>query len=103
MPFSGKGRTRINIYGLGYVGVFSACLANHGFDVTGVDIDKLKVDMINKEEIRCRARIAEAIRKPSLKKLRATVNGVGPADISIICVGTPSNDNGSLQLSISSA
>ncbi len=92
---------RINIYGLGYVGCVSAtCLANNGFDVTGVDIDKLKVDMINKgRNPIVEPGLQEAIKKAAAsKRLRATVNGAGPADISIVCVGTPSNDNGSLQL-----
>ena len=92
---------RINIYGLGYVGcVSAACLANNGFDVTGIDIDKLKVNMINKgRNPIVEPGLQEAIQKAvASKKLRATINGVGPADISIVCVGTPSNDNGSLQL-----
>jgi GDP-mannose 6-dehydrogenase len=92
---------RINIYGLGYVGcVSAACLANNGFDVTGIDIDKLKVDMINKgRNPIVEPGLQEAIKKAvASKKLRAAINGVGPAEISIVCVGTPSNDNGSLQL-----
>jgi len=92
---------RINIYGLGYVGCVSAtCLANSGFNVTGVDVDGLKVDMINKGKTPIvEPELQGAIRKAvASKKLRATTNDIGPADISIVCVGTPSNDNGSLQL-----
>jgi GDP-mannose 6-dehydrogenase len=92
---------RINIYGLGYVGCVSAtCLANSGLDVTGVDVDRLKVDMINKGKTPIvEPELQGAIRKAvASKKLRATTNDIGPADISIVCVGTPSNDNGSLQL-----
>ncbi len=91
---------RINIYGLGYVGcVSAACLANNGFDVTGVDVDKLKVDTINKGRSPIvEPGLKEAIKKAvASKRLRASANGAGPADISIVCVGTPSNDNGSLQ------
>ncbi len=92
---------KINIYGLGYVGcVSAACLANNGFDVTGVDVDKLKVDAINKGRSPIvEPGLKEAIEKAvASKRLRATANGAGPADVSIVCVGTPSNDNGSLQL-----
>lgn len=92
---------KINIYGLGYVGcVSAACLANKGFDVTGIDIDKLKVDMINKgRNPIVEPGLQEAIQKAvASKKLRATLNNVAPAEISIVSVGTPSNDNGSLQL-----
>ena len=92
---------RINIYGLGYVGsVSAACLASAGHDVLGIDIDRLKVDNINQG----RSPVVE----PSLtelmhevvkrKNLRATVSAAEDGDVSIVCVGTPSNENGSLNL-----
>jgi GDP-mannose 6-dehydrogenase len=92
---------RINIFGLGYVGCISAaCLANDGHDVTGIDIDPLKVKMINNGE----SPIIEPGLKDALKaacnsrKLKASNDNIAAADISIVCVGTPSNDNGSLRL-----
>jgi GDP-mannose 6-dehydrogenase len=92
---------RINLYGLGYVGCISAtCLANDGHEVTGIDVDQTKVDIINKGE----SPIVEPGLQSALKravasgKLNATINNIVPADISIVCVGTPSNENGSLQL-----
>jgi GDP-mannose 6-dehydrogenase len=92
---------RINIYGLGYVGsVSAACLAADGHHVLGIDIDRLKVDSINRGE--------SAVVEPGLAeliqcgvragRLRATTDAVESADVSIICVGTPSNENGSLCL-----
>jgi GDP-mannose 6-dehydrogenase len=92
---------RINIYGLGYVGsVSAACLAADGHDVLGVDVDRVKVDSIN--------RGLSAVVEPGLSdligcgvksgKLRATCDQVEDADVSIVCVGTPSNENGSLCL-----
>jgi len=92
---------RINIYGLGYVGsVSAACLAAEGHDVLGIDIDGLKVDSINNG--------ASAVVEPGLAelvssgvaagKLRATTEAVEAADVSLVCVGTPSNENGSLRL-----
>jgi GDP-mannose 6-dehydrogenase len=92
---------RINIYGLGYVGsVSAACLAADGHDVLGVDVDRTKVDSINKG--------LSAVVEPGLSdligcgvksgKLRATCDQVEDADVSIVCVGTPSRENGSLNL-----
>jgi GDP-mannose 6-dehydrogenase len=92
---------RINIYGLGYVGsVSAACLAADGHDVLGVDVDRVKVDSIN--------RGLSAVVEPGLSdligcgvksgKLRATCDQVEDADVSLVCVGTPSNENGSLCL-----
>jgi UDP-glucose 6-dehydrogenase len=39
---------KVTIFGWGYVGcATAACLADHGQDVTGVNIDGNKVEMIN--------------------------------------------------------
>jgi GDP-mannose 6-dehydrogenase len=92
---------RVNIYGLGYVGsVSAACLAAEGHVVLGIDIDSLKVDSIN--------RGTSAVVEPGLAdlincgvsagRLRATADAIENADVSMICVGTPSNENGSLCL-----
>jgi GDP-mannose 6-dehydrogenase len=92
---------KINIFGLGYVGCISAaCLANEGHDVTGIDIDPMKVKMINNGKAPIiEPGLQEALKKAlKSQKLKATVDDISPADVSFICVGTPSNENGSLKL-----
>jgi GDP-mannose 6-dehydrogenase len=92
---------RINIYGLGYVGsVSAACLAAAGHDILGIDVDQVKVDSINQG--------VSAVVEPGLTdliragvtagKLRATTDAIDESDVSMVCVGTPSNENGSLCL-----
>ncbi len=93
---------RVSIFGLGYVGcVSAACLARDGHEVIGVDVNPVKVASI--------AAGKSPIIEPGLDELlrdmvrsgqlRASIDAqraVRDSDISLICVGTPSNPNGSL-------
>ena len=96
---------RISVFGLGYVGVVSAaCLAESGHEVIGVDPNATKVDLINDGV----APIVEAgvgeliVRARAESRLSAThsvATAVEQSVLSIVCVGTPSQLNGNLDLS----
>ena len=95
---------KISVFGLGYVGTVSAgCLAASGHTVWGVDVNVDKVASINSG----RAPIVEPDISDFIAKaqtqglLKATVSseeGILNTDVSFICVGTPSQVNGSLDL-----
>jgi GDP-mannose 6-dehydrogenase len=95
---------RISILGLGYVGaVCAACQAEAGHDVIGVDVSRTKVDLTN----RGRAPVVEPGLEEIMRaqtevgRLRATTNtqeAIAITDLTMICVGTPSRKNGSLDL-----
>jgi GDP-mannose 6-dehydrogenase len=95
---------RIALFGLGYVGcVSAACLSREGHSVIGVDVNSHKVDLVTAGrspvmEPGLDELIGEAV---ALGRLQATTDGslaVQHSDVSVICVGTPSNGNGSLHL-----
>ncbi|VVB87718.1 UDP-glucose 6-dehydrogenase AglM [uncultured archaeon] len=96
---------RISVIGTGYVGTVSAaCFAELGHEVVCVDIDRAKINQINSgvppiyEE-----GLSELLRKHAGKRLSATSdydNAVKRTDISFICVGTPSDSSGNIDLSI---
>ena len=94
----------ISIFGLGYVGTVSAgCLAKNDHKVIGVDPNQTKVDLINQGKSPVIEKdIGDIIKEAVIKnKLRATVDvkdAVSCSEISLICVGTPSQDNGNLDL-----
>lgn len=96
---------KISIFGLGYVGAVSAgCLASDGHDVIGVDPNRTKVDLINQGTTPIIEKdIGEMIATTvQAGRLRATVDvrdAVLNTDMSLICVGTPSQLNGNLDLS----
>ena len=95
---------RVSVFGLGYVGsVSAASFASDGHEVVGVDVNPEKVRAINEG----RSPIVEPgldellTRAAERKSLRATTNtteAVQSTDLSLICVGTPSRKNGSLDL-----
>jgi len=93
---------KISVFGLGYVGtVAAACLARDGHDVIGVDPNLTKVGHINKGQSPIIENdIGELIAKGAASgKLRATaeaLEAVRKSEISLVCVGTPSLPNGSL-------
>jgi GDP-mannose 6-dehydrogenase len=95
---------KISIMGLGYVGAVSAgCLAADGHTVIGVDPNQTKVDLINKGvtpivEKDIGEIIAEYAKKGTLWATTDIRKAVAGSDISLICVGTPSQLNGSLDL-----
>jgi len=95
---------RLSVFGLGYVGcVSAACFAKEGHDVIGVDVNAQKVGIINAGNSPIVENgIGELMQEVvASRKLRATTNsaeGVLESDISLVCVGTPSNANGSLDL-----
>ena len=96
---------RISIFGLGYVGtVCAAALARSGFEVLGVDVNETKNAQINEgrspivepglEEL-----IGEAVGAKRLSATSDHEHAVESSELSLICVGTPSRSNGSLDTS----
>jgi GDP-mannose 6-dehydrogenase len=95
---------RVSVFGLGYVGTVSAgCLAHDGHEVVGVDPLSTKVDLINRGQSPIiETDIGEIIAVTAKAgRLRATsdpVQAIRETELSFVCVGTPSQANGNLDL-----
>lgn len=96
---------RISIFGLGYVGTVTAgCFAQDGHEVIGVDPFRAKVDLINAGRSPIIEAQIEEIISAEVKsgRLRATSDqdqAIRETELSFVCVGTPSQINGNLDLS----
>jgi GDP-mannose 6-dehydrogenase len=94
----------ISVFGLGYVGTVSAaCLSQTGHRIIGVDVNPFKVDSINQGkspivETGVEELLHRALSRGSLSATTDVTEAVMNTDISFLCVGTPSNSNGSLNL-----
>jgi GDP-mannose 6-dehydrogenase len=95
---------KISIFGIGYVGcVSAACLARAGHEVVGVDVNPTKVEIINNGtspivEPGISDVIADVVKTKKLSATTDTVHAAKTTDVSLVCVGTPSKPNGSLDL-----
>jgi GDP-mannose 6-dehydrogenase len=95
---------KISIFGMGYVGVVAAgCLSGDGHEVVGVDPNATKVDLINQGvppivEKDIAELVAEAAKAGRLRATADVAEAVHATELSMICVGTPSQLNGALDL-----
>lgn len=95
---------KVSVFGLGYVGcVSAAAFADDGHVVVGVDVVPDKVSAVNEG----RSPIVEpglgdllqrGVQEGRLRATTSTEDAVRSTDLSLICVGTPSRKNGSLDL-----
>lgn len=95
---------KLSIFGLGYVGcVSAACFAKEGHTVIGVDVNPNKVEIINHGkspivESGIGDLISDVVKSNHLSATTDSAEAVHSSEISLVCVGTPSNPNGSLDL-----
>src|SRR3954468_17626743 len=95
---------RVSVFGLGYVGsVSAASFAADGHQVVGVDVNADKVAAVNAGrspivEPGLDDLLARATAEGRLRATTSTEDAVHNTDASLLCVGTPSRRNGSLDL-----
>jgi GDP-mannose 6-dehydrogenase len=92
----------VSVFGLGYVGIVSAaCLASRGCRVIGVDVNASKVEAIARGrspivEERIGELTAEVVAQGALTATTSVSDAVTQTEVSLICVGTPSDRGGGL-------
>jgi len=95
---------KVSVFGLGYVGsVSAASFAADGHEVVGVDVNADKVAAVNAGkspivEPGLEEQLAEAVAAGRLRATTDTADAVASTEVSLLCVGTPSRRNGSLDL-----
>ena len=94
--------TAVSVFGLGYVGcVSAACLASRAHRVIGVDVDTEKVQLLREGrspvvEETIGDLTAETVAAGNLSVTTDARAAVLATDISLVCVGTPSDPGGGL-------
>ena len=94
----------VSIFGLGYVGAVTAgCLAERGHSVIGVDVQENKVQAFDSGispiiEPELDGLLSDAKRDGRLSATTDVEAAIRNTEVSIVCVGTPSLDNGRLNL-----
>jgi len=95
---------RITIVGTGYVGlVAGTCFADTGNEVICVDVDKTKVDVLNKGEVPIyepglKDMVARNMKEDRLFFTTDTKYAVEKSEVIFIAVGTPPDEDGSADL-----
>ena len=95
---------KVSVFGLGYVGsVSAASFAADGHEVVGVDVNADKVAAVNAGrspivEPGLEEQLADAVSAGRLRATTDTADAIAATEVSLLCVGTPSRKNGSLDL-----
>lgn len=93
---------KISIIGCGYVGtVTGVCFADLGHDIVFCDIDEKKLDLLSHGRAPIYERSLDDLIQRNKERLATTSDlaaAVRDTDITFICVGTPSRDDGSIDL-----
>lgn len=95
---------RVSVFGLGYVGsVSAASLAADGHSIVGVDVNAKKIAAIREGrspivEPGLDALLQDGVAQHRLTATADTEEAIRETDLSLLCVGTPSRKNGSLDL-----
>ena len=95
---------KVSVFGLGYVGsVSAASFASDGHQVVGVDVNPDKVHAVNEGrspivEPGLDDLLARGVAEGRLRATSDTAEAVHATEVSLLCVGTPSRKNGSLDL-----
>jgi UDPglucose 6-dehydrogenase len=94
----------ISFFGLGYVGLTTAtCLASRGFKVICYDVDESKVDAVNSGrapffEPKLDELLGRAVEEGYLRAVKDPKTAVLNSEVTFITVGTPSRDDGGIDL-----
>lgn len=94
----------VSVFGLGYVGCVSVgCLSSVGHNIIGVDINKEKLNTINNGKSTVIENGLDQLIHDGISKATITTSSdlsyaVRKSDIAIICVGTPNNKQGFLEM-----
>jgi GDP-mannose 6-dehydrogenase len=95
---------KVSVFGLGYVGsVSAASLAAAGHQVVGVDVNADKVAAVNAArspivEPGLDELLARTVGEGALRATTDAAEAIRDTEVSLVCVGTPSRRNGSLDL-----
>ena len=93
---------RVSIIGSGYVGLVTGIgLAELGNEVIFVDIDKNKIGLINSAEPPTYEKGLKELMQEDKERYYATTDyyeAISKSEITFICVGTPSKEDGSIDL-----
>ncbi len=95
---------RISIFGTGYVGCVTAgCLAEMGHQIIAVEPNTTKVNMVNLGRSPIIEKGMEQLIGTAVSsgRLRASADwsaAVAETELAMVCVGTPSQDNGNIDL-----
>jgi len=95
---------KVGIFGLGYVGVVNTvCFAELGHSVIGCDIKSQKVDSLMSSKSPVHEPLVDEMLQKNIAagRITATTDAkkvVAEADVILICVGTPSQNDGTVNL-----